>query len=87
MADPQSGLEGADHPDLSGAKLALRDQVMTTRNRRSLVGRSEVAHAVAAHLVATTEVRRAATVAAYVGVTAAATPSGITRFVDPSLTF
>ena len=68
MADPQSGLEGADHPDLSGAKLALRDQVMTTRNRRSLVERSEVAHAVAAHLVATTEVRRAATVAAYVGV-------------------
>ena len=68
MADRQSGLEPGDDPDLSGAKLALRDQVTTTRNRRSLVERSEVARAVAAHLMAAPEVRRAATVAAYVGV-------------------
>ena len=68
MADPQSGFEPGDDPDLSGAKLALRDQVLTTRNRRSLVERAEVARAVADHLLATPEVRRAATIAAYVAV-------------------
>jgi 5-formyltetrahydrofolate cyclo-ligase len=68
VADPQSGLVPGDDPDLSGAKLALRDQVLTARNRRSLLERSEVARAIALHLLAAPEVRRAATVAAYVAV-------------------
>lgn len=51
-----------------GAKIALRDQLSTGRNRRTLLERAEVAQAVAAHLLAAPEVRRAATVAAYVSV-------------------
>jgi 5-formyltetrahydrofolate cyclo-ligase len=50
------------------AKVALRDQVVTARNRRSLVERSDVARAVADRLLAAPEVRRAATLAAYVSV-------------------
>lgn len=49
-------------------KTALRDQLVTARNRRSLLEVSESARAIAEHLLATTEVRRAATVAAYVSV-------------------
>ena len=49
-------------------KTALRDQLVTSRNRRSLLEVSESAHAIAEHLLATPEVRRAATVAAYVSV-------------------
>jgi len=41
---------------------------MTTRNRRPLVQRSEAAREIALHLTAAPEVRRAATVAAYVAV-------------------
>jgi 5-formyltetrahydrofolate cyclo-ligase len=52
----------------SGAKLALRDQLMTTRNRRPLLERSQAARELALHLTAAPEVRRAATVAAYVAV-------------------
>jgi 5-formyltetrahydrofolate cyclo-ligase len=52
----------------SGAKVALRDQLMTTRNRRPLVQRSEAAREIALHLTAAPQVRRAATVAAYVAV-------------------
>jgi 5-formyltetrahydrofolate cyclo-ligase len=48
------------------AKVAIRDQLVTARNRRSLVERSEVARAVADQLLAAPEVRRAASVAAYV---------------------
>ena len=44
-------------------KLALRDQLVTGRNRRSLVEVSEGARAIAEHLLASPEVRRAATVA------------------------
>ena len=55
--------DGAD-----AAKTALRDQVLTTRRRRPLAERREVARAVAEHLLASPEVRRAATVAAYVSV-------------------
>ncbi len=51
-----------------GAKTALRDQLLTTRNRRSLLDRSEASLALARHLTAAPEVRRAATVAAYVAV-------------------
>ncbi len=51
-----------------GAKTAMRDQLLTTRNRRSLLERSEAAREIALHLTAAPEVRRAATVAAYVAV-------------------
>lgn len=53
---------------INGRKLALRDQLVTGRGRRSLLEVSEAAHAIAGHLLATPEVRRAATVAAYVSV-------------------
>jgi len=49
-------------------KTALRDQLVTTRGRRSLLEVSEGARAIARHLVETPEVRRAATVAAYVSI-------------------
>jgi 5-formyltetrahydrofolate cyclo-ligase len=49
-------------------KLALRDQLVTVRGRRSLLEVSEAARAIAQHLLDTPEVRRAATVAAYVSV-------------------
>ena len=49
-------------------KLALRDQLLTARGRRSLLEVAEAARAVAEHLLAAPEVRRAATVAAYVSV-------------------
>jgi 5-formyltetrahydrofolate cyclo-ligase len=51
-----------------GAKTALRDQLLTARNQQSLVERSDAARAIARHLTAAPEVRRAATVAAYVAV-------------------
>ena len=50
------------------AKTALRDRVLTSRRRRPLLERQEVARAVAEHLLASPEVRRAGTVAAYVSV-------------------
>ncbi|KQQ42127.1 5-formyltetrahydrofolate cyclo-ligase [Nocardioides sp. Leaf307] len=55
-------------PARSAAKTALRDRLVTARRRRPLSERAEVAAAVAAHLLAAPEVRRAATVAAYVAV-------------------
>lgn len=60
---------GTPPPDAArGAKIAVRDQLSTRRNRRSLLERAEVARAVRDHLLAAPEVRRAATVAAYVSV-------------------
>ncbi|MBJ7357791.1 5-formyltetrahydrofolate cyclo-ligase [Nocardioides sp.] len=50
------------------SKLAIRDQLLTARNRRSLLERAEVARAIADQLLAAPEVRRAASVAAYVSV-------------------
>ncbi|WP_245156063.1 5-formyltetrahydrofolate cyclo-ligase [Nocardioides sp. 503] len=50
------------------AKVALRDQVTTARHRLSPAEIGRSARAVAARLMATEEVRRAAGVAAYVGV-------------------
>jgi 5-formyltetrahydrofolate cyclo-ligase len=50
------------------AKIALRDQLLTARNRRSLAERHQAAEAIAGHLLAAPEVRRAASVAAYVSV-------------------
>jgi 5-formyltetrahydrofolate cyclo-ligase len=52
----------------SPAKIAVRDQLLTTRRRRSLAEVSESALALAEHLLAVSDVRRAATVAAYVSV-------------------
>jgi 5-formyltetrahydrofolate cyclo-ligase len=51
-----------------GAKTALRDRLVTARNQRPLLERSDAARAIAQHLTAAPEVRRAATVAAYVAV-------------------
>lgn len=50
------------------AKLALRDQVLAARRRRPLAESARDAELTADHLLATGEVRRAATVAAYVSV-------------------
>ena len=54
--------------DGSSAKLALRDQLVAARRRIPLPGLGEGARRIAAHLLASEEVRRAATVAAYVSV-------------------
>jgi len=48
------------------AKVALRDQLLAGRRRRPLTDVVAAARAVAEHLLATPDVRRAATVAAYV---------------------
>ncbi|MEO5651779.1 MAG: 5-formyltetrahydrofolate cyclo-ligase [Marmoricola sp.] len=56
-------------PEFIGVtKLALRDQLLTGRKRLPLVVLGEHARRVADHLMATPEVRAAASVAAYVGV-------------------
>lgn len=55
-----------DH--LEAAKLALRDQLVTARGRISLPELASRAHAAADLVLAAPEVRRAATVAAYVSV-------------------
>lgn len=55
-----------DH--IEARKLALRDQLLTARGRLSVAVLAERAHLVAEHLLGTDEVRRAATVAAYVSV-------------------
>jgi 5-formyltetrahydrofolate cyclo-ligase len=47
-------------------KVALRDQLLTSRRRRSLLQAREDAEAIAGHLLQTPEVRRAATLAVYV---------------------
>ncbi|WP_238993221.1 5-formyltetrahydrofolate cyclo-ligase [Nocardioides caldifontis] len=49
-------------------KIAMRDRLLTARRRLSLLDLQEAAQAIAGHLLATPEVRRAATVAAYVSV-------------------
>ena len=53
---------------MSAAKLALRDQLVTARGRVPVPVLSDHARSVAEHLLASPEVRRAATVAAYVSV-------------------
>lgn len=62
-ADGLDGLDGT-----ATRKLALRDQLVTRRRRRSLLEVSQSSRAIAEHLLATPEVRRAATVAAYVSI-------------------
>jgi 5-formyltetrahydrofolate cyclo-ligase len=53
-------------PPQAARKIALRDQLVTTRRRRTLLEAGAAARALAGHLLDTPEVRRAATVAAYV---------------------
>jgi 5-formyltetrahydrofolate cyclo-ligase len=50
------------------AKVALRDQLLTGRRRRPLVEVVADARAIAEHVLASVEVRRAATVAAYASI-------------------
>lgn len=50
------------------AKLALRDQILTARRRRSLTEVGEIARAISAQLLGCEPVRRAATVALYVSI-------------------
>ena len=54
--------------DLAAAKTALRDQLVTARNRRSLAELAEAAERLTAQVLALPEVRRAASVSAYVSV-------------------
>ncbi len=69
MVPPQSEPGHDPAPGAAwGAKTALRDQLLTARNQQTLVQRSDAARAIARHLTAAPEVRRAATVAAYVAV-------------------
>jgi 5-formyltetrahydrofolate cyclo-ligase len=53
---------------LSAQKLALRDQLLTARRRRSLLEVGESAHLISEHLLATPVVQRAATIAAYISI-------------------
>jgi 5-formyltetrahydrofolate cyclo-ligase len=53
---------------IAAQKIALRDQLLTARHRHPLAAIPLNATAIAAHLMDTEEVRRAATIAAYVSV-------------------
>jgi 5-formyltetrahydrofolate cyclo-ligase len=55
-------------PAVASAKLAIRDRLVTTRRRRPLARVIADAHALSAHLLAAPQVRRAATVTAYVAI-------------------
>ncbi|ANH37119.1 5-formyltetrahydrofolate cyclo-ligase family protein [Nocardioides dokdonensis FR1436] len=55
-------------PSTGQDKTALRDRISAARRGRPLPVRAEVARAITEHLLAAPEVRRAATVAAYVAV-------------------
>jgi 5-formyltetrahydrofolate cyclo-ligase len=59
---------GAADEAAAAQKLALRDQLLTARRRRPLLEVGQDAAAIAEHLMAAPEVRRAATVAAYVSI-------------------
>ena len=64
MPEPHRPRESGGGPD--PAKLALRDQILTARNRLAVAELGAAGSAITRHLVAEPEVRRAATVAAYV---------------------
>lgn len=61
-------IEGPEPDQTWAAKLALRDQLLTARGRQSLAGIAERARSLARSLLAEPEVRRAATIAAYVSI-------------------
>lgn len=58
----------AELSEIAVQKLALRDQLVTSRRRRSLLEVGENALEIARHLAESPDVRRAATVAAYVSI-------------------
>jgi 5-formyltetrahydrofolate cyclo-ligase len=66
-------------PNANTAKLALRDQLLTARNRRGLLEVGAAARGIAEHVLAAPEVRRAATVTAYVSV---GTEPGTTELLE-----
>ena len=74
MPEPHRPRDSATGPD--AAKLALRDQIVTVRNRLAVAELGAAGTAITGHLFAEPEVRRAATVAAYVS-TAAEPGTGI----------
>jgi 5-formyltetrahydrofolate cyclo-ligase len=63
---PRDGGHGQPRREAAPAKLALRDQLLTARRRLALSEVGDAATSIARHLLDTPEVRRAATVAAYV---------------------
>lgn len=70
---------GQAQPDRPAAKIAQRDQLVSGRRRRPLTEVAEASVAIADHLLAADEVRRAASVAAYVSV---GTEPGTTRLLE-----
>jgi hypothetical protein len=67
--EPRESRDGAAGVDgVAARKTALRDRLVTTRHRRSLVEVSQAARDIADHLLETVEVRHAATLAAYVSI-------------------
>jgi 5-formyltetrahydrofolate cyclo-ligase len=79
VAERQFPSSPSGTPSANAAKLALRDQLLTARNRRGLLEVGEAARALAEHVLAAPEVRRAATVTAYVSV---GTEPGTTGLLD-----
>ena len=81
MPDRQSDRQPDGQPANSAAtaKLALRDQIVTARKRRTLLEVGEAVREIADRLVETTEVRRAATLTAYVSI---GTEPGTTFLLD-----
>jgi 5-formyltetrahydrofolate cyclo-ligase len=65
---PQSRPDGPPTADAAGAKIALRDQIGTARNRLSVAELGELGRGLAEVVTSHPDVRRAATVTAYVSV-------------------
>ena len=68
VPSPKDPAPPSGHAAARAAKTAWRDRLETARHRRRLVEVGDAAAAIADHLLACPEVRRAATVAAYVSV-------------------
>jgi 5-formyltetrahydrofolate cyclo-ligase len=69
VANPQVPTSpGGSDGSLAAAKTAIRDRVVTSRRRRTVAELGDAARALAGHLLAWPDVRRAATVAAYASV-------------------
>jgi 5-formyltetrahydrofolate cyclo-ligase len=64
----QSRSDDGPVPSAAVAKIALRDRISTMRHRRSLLEIGDAARGLAEVVMARPEVRRAATVAAYVSI-------------------
>ena len=68
MPPPQSRPDDLPTADAAGAKIALRDQIGTARNRLSVAELGELGRGLAEVVTSHPDVRRAATVTAYVSV-------------------